>query len=164
MYKLFGQNENKLIYTLVGAIPVSGEIQEWPQSLVIRLNWLNEFCQRSLAADDFFERPRWTRWTLSSLRYVSSHFLFDTSAFPHGYFIVPLRDTRLTILTGKELRYNLLTFTIFIIQLFSRLSVFEPPPFSMQLTEKKLGESWTFNNMRSAVLQKRKNMIMADVS
>ena len=31
----------------------------------------------------------------------------------------------------------------------------------MQLTEKKLGKSWTFNNMRSAVLQK---MIMADVS
>ena len=44
----------------------------------------------------------------------------------HRYFIVPLRDTRL--LTSKELRYNLLTFTIFIIQsqvgaipVFSRL-------------------------------------------
>ena len=34
----------------------------------------------------------------------------------HRYFIVPLRDTRLTILTRKELRCNLLTFTIFIIQ------------------------------------------------
>ena len=30
----------------VGAIPVSGEIQEWLQSLVVRLNWLNEFSQR----------------------------------------------------------------------------------------------------------------------
>ena len=36
--------------------------------------------------------------------------------FLHWYFIVPLRDTRLTILTSNELRYNLLTFTIFIIQ------------------------------------------------
>ena len=49
--------------------------------------------------------------------------------FSHWYFIVPLRDTRLTILTCKELRYKLLTFTIFIIQsqvgaipVFSRLS------------------------------------------
>ena len=48
--------------------------------------------------------------------------------FSHWYFIVPLRDTRLTILTSKELRYKLLTFTIFIIQsqvgaipVFSRL-------------------------------------------
>ena len=31
----------------VGAIPVSGEIQEWLQSLVVRLNWLYEFSQRS---------------------------------------------------------------------------------------------------------------------
>ena len=38
VYKLFGQNEKKLIYTWVGAIPVSGEIQEWLQSLVVRLN------------------------------------------------------------------------------------------------------------------------------
>ena len=55
---------------------VSGEIQEWLLSLVVRLNWLNEFCQRNLSADDFFiawislndlaEQER-----LPSLRYVS---------------------------------------------------------------------------------------------
>ena len=43
----------KLIYTWVGAIPVCGEIHEWLQSLVVRLNSLNEFCQRSLSAGDF---------------------------------------------------------------------------------------------------------------
>ena len=47
---------------------------------------------------------------------ISSHFLFDSSVFSYWYFILPLRDTRLTILTSKELRYNLLTFTIFIIK------------------------------------------------
>ena len=75
--------EKKLINVWVGAIPVSGEIQEWLQSLVVRLNWLNEFCQRNLSADDFFiagislndlER-------LPSLRYVSKHFLIDRSVF-----------------------------------------------------------------------------------
>ena len=46
--------KQKLLNVWVGAIPVSGEIQEWLQSLVVRLNWPNEFCQRSLLADDFF--------------------------------------------------------------------------------------------------------------
>ena len=31
----------------VGAIPVDGEIQEWFQSLIVHLNWLNELSQRS---------------------------------------------------------------------------------------------------------------------
>ena len=31
----------------VGAIPVSGEIQEWLQFLIVCLNWLNELSQRS---------------------------------------------------------------------------------------------------------------------
>ena len=48
------RTNKKLIYAWVGAIPVCGEIHEWLQSLVVRLNWLNEFCQRSLSADDFF--------------------------------------------------------------------------------------------------------------
>ena len=82
--------EKKLINVLVGAIPVSGEIQEWLRSLVVRLNWLNEFCQRSLSADSFFiagislndlaERER-----LPSLRYVSKHFLLDTSVFSFAW-------------------------------------------------------------------------------
>ena len=49
---------------------------------------------------------------------LNSYLLFDSSVFSHWYFILPLRDTRLTILTSKELIYNLLiyNFTFFIIQ------------------------------------------------
>ena len=35
------RTKKKLIYAWVGAIPVCGEIHEWLQSLVARLNWLN---------------------------------------------------------------------------------------------------------------------------
>ena len=123
--------KKKLINVWVGAIPVSGEIQEWLQSLVVRLNWLNEFSQQMT-----FSSPE-CRWTTSlnkkgclpfaTLVIISclTHRCFHS----HWYFIVLLWDTRLTILTSKELRYNLLTFTIFIIQsqggaipVFSRLS------------------------------------------
>ena len=39
--------KQKFLNVWVGAIPVSGEIQEWLQSLIVRLNWLK-------SADDFF--------------------------------------------------------------------------------------------------------------
>ena len=104
-----------------------------------RVNWLNEFSSGA-SQQMTFSSPEY-RWTTSlnkldpSLCYVSSHFLFDSSVFSHWYFIVPLRDTRLTILTSKELRYKLLTFTIFIIQsqvgaipVISRLFVLPYPP------------------------------------
>ena len=39
--------KNKIMNAGVGAIPVSGEIQEWLQSLIVHLNWLNELSQRS---------------------------------------------------------------------------------------------------------------------
>ena len=122
--------EKKLINVLVGAIAVSGEILEWLQSLVVRLNWLNEFsqqmtfsspeCRRTTSLNKKGYLPFATEVTISCLTHRCFH--------SHWYFVVPLRDTRLTILTSKELRYNLLTFTIFIIQsqvgaipVFSRL-------------------------------------------
>ena len=99
-----------------------------------------------------FSSPEY-RWTTSlnkldpSLCYVSSHFLFDSSVFSHWYFIVPLRDTRLTILTCKELRYKLLTFTIFIIQsqvgaipVFSRL--YYHPPYSFFAPQQERKVTW----------------------
>ena len=39
--------KKNLINARVRAIPVSGEIKEWLQSLIFRLNRLNEFSQRS---------------------------------------------------------------------------------------------------------------------
>ena len=61
------------------------------------------FCQQSLAADDFFIAG-------ISLNEIDSAFSFhiDISLFRF--------ETQYTILTSKELRYHLLTFTIFIIQ------------------------------------------------
>ena len=69
----------------VGAIPVSGEIQEWFQSLIVHLNWLNELAE--LVSEYLCHRqsnaklPHWTRKALQSLLYVNNHFLFDTSVF-----------------------------------------------------------------------------------
>ena len=94
------KKKNK-INAWVGAIPVSGKIQEWLQSLIVRLNWLNWFSQRSISADylvivgislnDLVEQER-----LCLPFVICSYFLFDTSVFSLAliYFIVPLRDTR----------------------------------------------------------------------
>ena len=78
------------------------KLTKWVLSAELVSGWL--FHRWNIA-----ERPRWTRWTLPSLHYLSSHFLFDSSVLSHWYFIVLLRDTRFTILMSKELRYNLLT-------------------------------------------------------
>ena len=78
----------------IGAIPVSGEIQQWLQFLVVRLNWIislvNETSQRMTLSPEY----RWT--TLLNKKGL----LFVISSFTHRYFhsnwyfIVPLRDTR----------------------------------------------------------------------
>ena len=80
---------------------------------------------------------------------LSSHFLFDSSVFSHWYFIVPLRDMRLTILTCKELRCKSLTFTIFIIQsqvgaipVFSRLCLYYHPPYSFFAPQQERKVTW----------------------
>ena len=117
----------------VGAIPVSGEIQEWLQSLIVRLNWLNESSQQMT-----FSSPEY-RWTTSLNKkgcllfatLVTISCLTNRCFHSHWYFILPLWDTLLTIPTSKKLRYKLLTFAIFIIQsqvgvipVFSRLCGF----------------------------------------
>ena len=101
---------------------VSGEIQEWLRSLVVRLNWLNEFCRRSLSADEFFiagislnDLSKQER--LPSLRYVSKHFLFDRSLFSFAMIFHRSASRHERDFTSKELRNILLTFTILIIQL-----------------------------------------------
>ena len=98
--------------------PVSGrppKLTKWVLSAELVSRWLSH--RRNIA-----ERPHWTRSTLPSLRYVSSHFLFDSSVLSHWYFIVPLRNTRLTILTSKELRYNSLSLSLFILFSLKTLS------------------------------------------
>ena len=69
--------------------------QVWLQSLVARLNWLNDFCQRSLSADDIFIagislNDLTEQEKLPSLRCVNNHFLFYRSVFSltllfHGF-------------------------------------------------------------------------------
>ena len=131
--KLLKNYWKKINNVWVRAIPVSGEIQEWLQSLIVRLNWLNESSQQMT-----FSSPEY-RWTTSLNKkgcllfatLVTISCLTNRCFHSHWYFIVPLWDTLLTIPTSKELRYNLLTFAIFIIQsqvgvipVFSRLCGF----------------------------------------
>ena len=77
--------------------------------------------------------PFTTQVTISCL----THWCFHS----HWYFIVPLRDTRLTILTSKDLRYNLLAFTTFIIQ----LQVGAIPVFSRQCLHPQTTQVRSFN-------------------
>ena len=89
----------------INMAPVSGHPPELTK-------WVLDFFIAGISLNDSAEQER-----LPSPRYVSNHFLFDTSVFSLAwYFIAPLWDTRLTIASSKELRFNSLAFTIFIIQ------------------------------------------------
>ena len=100
--------------------------------------FIAEISSKDLSEQERLPSLRYTWVTISCLTHRCFH--------SHWYFIVPLRDTRLTILTSKELRYNLLTFSIFIIQLqvgaihvFSRqCNRIEPPCLFCTLTLLKL--------------------------
>ena len=87
--------KNKIMNAWVGAIPISGEIQEWFQSLIVRLNWLNELSNNSfigrvtlnyLIGQERLCNPFVILITISCLIHRCFHL--------HWYFIVPLRDTR----------------------------------------------------------------------
>ena len=144
MYELFSRNEKKINTRMSW----SHSCLRWNTRMAPVSSRSPKLTKWVLPADDFFvagvslndlaEQDR-----LPSLCYVSSHFLFDASVFLLWYFIVPLRDTRSTILTSKELRHKLLTFTIFIIQsqvgaipVFSRLLVTLWPPSLILMTAK----------------------------
>ena len=107
MYKLFSKNEwqktikNKIMNAWVGAIPVGGEIQEWLQSLIVRLNWLNELSQWSWSVNNFVIGRVTLNYLIGQERLCNPFVMLVTISclihrcfHLHWYFIVPLRDTR----------------------------------------------------------------------